>query len=395
MRGKITIINLECDDSIVKCHLAINGAKECITTKVLFSHKNRKVEGSPQIVVDRIDAHVWGILTLAMFMGYDIVSAIPISESLYYNLKYHFIPTLATNNKEWETIDIKVPTLPDIKSENRCIVATGISCGIDSLYSVQSHSTGLPNSHLLNTLAYFNAGSSYYQGDCSMQTELAEGRRRLAEKFAEEYGYNLLYIESNLPLIYSKYHAYSHVENHTYIMLFCSYMIQGSIRHYYYSSGYSYNEFSFEAIEKIHGDASHYDLFTLKMASIGGMQYHSTGAEVTRFEKTRSLVNYEPAQRHLNVCVQSLSNCCTCSKCIRTIFTLEALGALEKFSDVFDIDKFQQRRSFWLQELYKAATYDNDILMQEILPYFTKEITIKMKLRTFLSSIKSKHIKHL
>lgn len=38
------------------------------------------------VVADRIDAYVCGLLYFAMKGGYDIVSELPISDQLYYNL---------------------------------------------------------------------------------------------------------------------------------------------------------------------------------------------------------------------------------------------------------------------------------------------------------------------
>lgn len=364
-----------------RVEVTIKHTKEVIKTKI-------SKEFEKYLVTDRVDAYVWGLLTLAMFLGEDIESDLPISESLYYNLEFHFIPTLTQNTPEWKRIHIKTPLIPDMMSQERNIIATGISCGVDSLYTVASHSvSNIPHSHKINTLAFFNAGSSYYPNQ-PLQTPLVNGRIKLAQDFAEEYGFKFLFIESDIIQVYAKYHSYSHAENHTYSMLFCTYMIQGALRHYYYSSAYSYNEFSFKAIAEQNGSAGHYDLFTLKMASIAGLQYHSTGSDVTRFGKTKYLVNYQPARKYLNVCVKDIVNCCTCNKCLRTIFTLDALGALSKFSNVFDIEKFNKNRKFWLQELYMGAKYDHDILLQEILPYFQHEITLIMKLRTFLVSVK-------
>ena len=67
-------------------------------------------------------------------------------------------------------------------------MATGISCGIDSLYTIQQYSiTNLPESRRINTLAFFNVGSSM-KGEV-LHTSLVEGRYQLAKKFAQEYNF--------------------------------------------------------------------------------------------------------------------------------------------------------------------------------------------------------------
>lgn len=336
---------------------------------------------------------MWGLLTLALWLDEDIESDVPVSESLFYNLEFHFLPTMARNNPEWRRIHIKAPLIADLPCDGRGTVATGISCGVDSLYTLATHSDGnVPPSHRINTLCFFNAGAAYYPGQ-PLRTPLVEGRLAKARKFAREGGYDFLFVESNLAHVYARHHPYLHLENHTYIMLFCTYMVQGALRHYYYSSGYPYNEFWLRATAAGGSSAGHYDLFTLKMASIAGLQYHSTGGDVTRLEKTRLLAGYEPATRHLNVCVKDVENCCTCGKCLRTIFSLEVLGVLDKFAAVFDIAKFNANRPFWLQELYMGATYQHDLFAQELLPYFRHEITWRMRLRTRLAAAKGRWLR--
>lgn len=381
------VITQKVVDDVLHASLLIGSEVQDISVRV-------KLDTKVDICADRIDAYVWGLLPLAMFLGEDICSDSPISESLYYNLEYHFIEMLTRNNKEWKRIHIHAPLITDICQCDRQINVTGISCGVDSLYTVATHSdNNIPQSHRINTLAFFNCGASYIPGR-SVHTDLNDGRQQMAEEFAKEYGYHFLYIESNLPQIYEKYTSYNHVTNHTYMMLFCSYFLQGSIGHYYYSSGYSYNEFSFNALAENHGDASHYDLFTLDMASIGGLHYHSTGGNVTRFEKIKLITNYKPAQNYLNVCVKSLENCCTCNKCLRTIFSLEALGTMDNFKNVFpNYEEIMKRRIFYITELYYNAKYNNDIMLQEILPYFEKEITVGVKVHCFLANFKRRILK--
>lgn len=387
----ISIQSIQWNNDMLECALHIGENKEFIITDFEFEGGGKSIITLTKetVVTDRIDAYVWGLMTLAMSLGMDIESEIPISKSLYYNLEYHFIDSLSYHNAEWRRIHIKAPLMDDVQNNQAHIVATGISCGIDSLYTIATHTdSNTPDSHTINTLAFFNAGASYYP-DQPLRSDLVNARIDMARHFARDYGYNFLFVESNLPQIIAKYHAYSHVENHTYMMLFCTYMLQGSIDHYYYSSGYSYDKFSFNAIAKNHGDAAYYDLFTLSMASIGNLKYHSTGGSVTRFEKTKALVDYTPAQRYLNVCVRTIVNCCTCYKCIRTIFSLEALGATDKFSSVFDFKKFNSNRNFWLKELYYGATYGGDLFSKEIAPYFGNEFTLGIKIRAAISALKN------
>lgn len=56
------------------------------------------------------------------------------------------------------------------------------------------------------------------------------------------------------------------------------------------------------------------------------------GATLTRVEKTQRVAANEFALRHLRVCWKEglATNCCQCSKCLRTMVTLELMGVLGK-----------------------------------------------------------------
>lgn len=85
------------------------------------------------LVTDRIDSLVWGLLQFAINRGYDIESTLPITEDLWYNLEMNLIDPLAAN-PGMHRIHIQAPLVPVMNHAK--IVATGISCGVDSLYTI-------------------------------------------------------------------------------------------------------------------------------------------------------------------------------------------------------------------------------------------------------------------
>jgi hypothetical protein len=54
------------------------------------------------------------------------------------------------------------------------------------------------------------------------------------------------------------------------------------------------------------------------------------GCDALRLEKTAVIAKHEVALRHLRVCWGGEYNCGACNKCVRTIISLQALGALER-----------------------------------------------------------------
>ncbi len=370
----IRIVAIKREEHCISGDILINGIPETIHTEVSDNF-------SQYIVTDRIDAYVLGLLMFAMRGGYDFESDMPITDDLKSNLEGHLIPTLAGANQTLHSSRILAPLIsPLTRTAN--VIATGISCGVDSLYTIQQYSQEqTPNCAKLNTLAFFNIGAAM-KGSTELRTNLASQRLHLAEQFASEYGYDFLFVESNLHLIIHKYTPYIHPEHHSYLMLYCIYAIQGCIKKYYYSSGYSYKQF---AVEDSRSPAK-FDLLSFFCCSIGGIKFYSVGGDKTRVEKTRSLLNFEPAQKYLNVCVNKIENDGECFKCIRTQLTLDALGGLDKFERVFDVLLYKQNRFFYLKRLYLDATFRRDPALLELLPYFQNELTVWMKLRFFTSA---------
>lgn len=381
--NKIEIREITRTKDGISATVFINGNQEIIKTTI-------NEEYIDKVVTDRIDAFVWGFMFFALCKGYDIVSSMPITDELYYNLEYHFIGALTNTNTSLHKIHIKAPLVSTLKSNTQQIIATGISCGVDSLYTIAKHTSDvIPKNNRINTLTFFNAGSS--MREIRTMENLIKGRLLNAQNFAKEYGFNFIFIDTNLPLIINKYIPYSHIENNTYMALFCSYHLQRDIKTYYYSSGYSYAEFTLKR-ERINSelDSEHYDLLTLSMASINGMKFYSAGGEVNRVEKTKYIISYAPTPKYLNVCVNTPKNDGTCFKCIRTLLTLDALNVLNEYRAVFDIDYYYKHRSTYIRRMYIDATFKNNSFYKEILPFYKEEITLYFKFQVLISIIRNK-----
>lgn len=326
------------------------------------------------LTVDRIDAIVSGLLIFAARNGYDFKSELPITDELMYGLTHHLIPAISS---KVHTLVIDAPVTEVFESEGE-IVATGISCGVDSLYTVATH-THLPNSKdNITHLAFFDAGSHHSDKGPSLTKE---GRRELAKKFAADNGFKYFEVTSSVPEFIARHNSqgYSHVENHTFTMLQCVFSIAKGIRCYYYSAGLTYNGFKCTLSPDYILDAANYDLLTLMAASFGPIRFFSAGGEVRRFDKLELLTDYEPAHNSLNVCIEAIENDNTCFKCVRTLLELDALGALDRFNSVFDINYYRQHRTWYLEQAYIGAL-KGDLFMKELLPYFKKDLSLWFKL---------------
>lgn len=359
------------DNNNVIWPIVIDGNREEIQTKV----SDNVV---PYLTLDRIDSIVTGLLIYAIRNGYDFKSDLPISDELMYGLTYHLIPAISTKAHK-PTI-----TAPIISTFNLAgnIVATGISCGVDSLYTIATH-TQLPNlKDNITHLAFFDAGSHHSDKGPSITKD---GRRKLAKKFASDNNFEFIEVSSTLPDFIDRHTngGYSHLEHHTFMMLHCVLSIAKGMRRYYYSAGLTYGDFNCSYEPTGNFDAASYDLLTLMAASYGSIRFYSSGGEVSRLEKLRLLANYPPAHKSLNVCVTTVKNDNICFKCARTLLELDALDRLDDFNEVFDIEYYRQHRINYLEDAYIGALKGDPYLL-ELLPEFKQQMNIGFKIKAIL-----------
>lgn len=362
---KLYIKSINCDIyGRLTCEIEIEGNKEII--EQYYSPNVKEF-----LTIDRCDAIVMGVLMFAIQQEMNIVSDLPISETLYYKLTRHFIPGICTDKFHRPMIDAEITT--DI-SERGKIVATGISCGVDSLYTIMEH-TGkmVPVDFRLNHLVFLNAGAHHF-GSLEQSEMLYKGRLQNAVDFCASVNLPLIEITTNLPEILEKYSAYDHVKLHTFMMLSCILMIQRGIRRYYYSAGYPYSLFDCKLLSKKVLDCAHYDLFTLWCTSGANTEFYSTGGSLSRLDKVKALMGYSPGEKYLNVCVASVNNCGECFKCKRTLLELDAAGDIDQYNLVFDIEKYKARRRELILEGYRGAIKGDDLL-KEMSDFFNQEIS--------------------
>ena len=132
------------------------------------------------------------------------------------------------------------------------------------------------------------------------------------------------------------------------------------------------------------------DMLLVPNLSTESTQFYPSALQYTRFERT-ALISNEPATyKYLNVCVHShlttnKINCSECYKCMRTLITLEALGKLEEYQQVFDLMKYKKNKNLYLGRVLsrkKKLTLDDELLK------FLKDKNQKISWRAYLYSWK-------
>lgn len=328
-------------------------------------------EYAQYLTFERADAFIIGILNWAMRQGHDIVSESPMGEYLYYQITRYVIPGLTWGDRRMHTITIKCPidstTLP-----NAGYVGTGITCGVDSLYSVcMNESDDFPN-HKITHLTFFNAGS---HGEGEHAEKIFGERLKIARDFCETNNYPLVVVNSNLHDVIHQ----DHFLTASFSAGFAIFALQKMWRLYHLASaGNDYGVYHLKNnFEKCSED---YEIFLLPQFTTDQLRVESSGAGVTRQNKLREIVKYKPSYKSLNVCTSDGPNCSRCEKCIRTMIGLDALGALDKYSEVFDID-FYRNNPGYVYTVFLKKYYMGWKLHAEIYPYIKHKIPMMSKIR--------------
>ncbi|KKG84864.1 hypothetical protein DU57_02365 [Methanosarcina mazei] len=362
--GKIiSVSTLQCDASMLTIHqpeiivreneTVLQAKFECGNTNdvLWFSTTN---EFGGYLCNERGDAFLVAMLLYAMKRGENIHILAPISERLYYTLTRHFVKVIADMFPRYHQIQI----IGDIDSgniDNAGGVGTGFSCGIDSFCTVIEHTDkSCPPDYKLTHLTFFNVGASGdYGGDHSR--DLFHKRIDTVRPCADELKLPLVTLDSNINEILDM----NFVSTHTYRNVAAVLALQKLFKTYYYSSSDSLWQF------KLTSEASgYYDIYGLNMLSTNDTQFISSGEIYSRVEKTKIVSKHPLSYKYLNVCVAADKNCSRCLKCQRTLVTLDLLGKLDLYNNVFDLNDYQMHRSKYFGLVLSGRK--NDAFKQEI-----------------------------
>lgn len=328
-------------------------------------------------VSDRCDGFLVSILPLAMirakkFGTVNIKCEAPVSQRLYHQLKYLYIPTLSRNISYYGEVNIDAEVIDEPLQQGNG-VATGISGGVDSSYTVAKYTA--------NDLGRFKLTYGVYFNWYGYQPEAEAILRNKTNRICDECGLNYMCIESNIcKELYHK--AYAPVIHNVFIGAILSFSKLFSV--YYYSSTVGAEDFYFS--EK---DAAYYDWLNLMCFSTDNTLFLSSGMETTRIDKVEYITDAPFTYNNLSVClseVQNSANCGRCAKCTRTLTELDALQKLHLYKKVFDIDVYNQDKDYhWSYVILKAK--GGDTFSREIIEKY-KQSGRKIPMSAYIEAFK-------
>ncbi len=334
------------DKARVVCDLKISKDKNGPATESKSLFFEVPEEYGKYLVWERCDAFVVLLLHTALTDGYDIVSDVPMSSDLYFNVTEYLLPPLIKNGPH--DIDIVADVAPPLKCGNG--VGTGLSCGVDSLHAVHKYADypidDFRITHLcINDVGAFGDTLYWKVGGANVR----DNSYRRARAAAEDIGLPLIETSSNV----AKALRLNHFLTNSFSSAFAILCMKKLWRCYYYAS--DGKDFLSESSLKgwCANKPSTYEPFMLRVLSTPSLGFLPVGEIETESEKIAEIADYDIAKKHLYSCTWDLDNCCVCKKCIRNLTTLDALGKLDGYADLYNLDYYREHRQYYMWRVYE------------------------------------------
>ena len=341
------------DEVVLSVDFEIEGEK-----KELWYSFSRQYEEF--LIVDQLDAFVIGLLFLALKTGNDIKLNAPLSARLFYSLNHYIIDAFCLVNPKYKRIKIIPSTLSTSNLNVYNSASTGLSCGIDSFATYFDHKNE-STPYLIEYFTFFNVGSHGDKGGEQARKIFNERFYNVSE-FAKKVSTEVITVDSNLSEILHMQFQ----ETYNLRTISCVLLMQKLIKNYYYSSGTRFDHFAFNNRE-----IADLDMLIIPNLSTESTSIFVSALKYSRIGRTELISEFSETYEHLDVCTHPYKegrdkiNCSECYKCQRTMLTLDLLGKLEFYSEVFNLYKFRKNKKEyigWLLSKKKKLTLDRELI---------------------------------
>lgn len=348
IRFEAPYLRQEADRVFLCAAVTIQGER----SEAWFSVEN---EYGQYLTDDRLDAFVVGFLTTAMRLGEDIVCEAPITKRLYYQLITYLIPAMAANMEIYHSIAIQAP-LTDAPLPCEKAVATGWTGGVDSMYTLMTHLRAEEPSRMLTHLLIANVGTLESDRNFELLQFMTDKARC---GVAKELGLSVISVDSNIHLLQDElFLAVAAFRIPAAVLT-----LQKLFGVYLNSSGAEFSRFAFSS-----NCSGYYELLPLSCFETDTTVFYSSGGHISRIRKLEELSEEPYAQKHLHPCIYHMKqiNCGKCGKCVRTMGALHALGTLDRFGAVFDVEEFYRNKEDYLAQILSngSSIHQKEILIE-------------------------------
>ncbi|WP_166259649.1 hypothetical protein [Marinobacter salicampi] len=235
--------------------------------------------------------------------------------------------------------------------------ATGFSGGVDS-YSILDdyYFNESQDRRGIDLLIFNNVGAN----GTIEEKELFHSRKNQALDSASVIGLPLIVVDSNLDEFYSRFEDLNFFKTHSFRNAAVAHLLSKGVSTYRYAAARSYKDVKVEPFSTIGG----VDPITLPLLNSEGLDIQSEGAQYTRSQKIRRLIENPVFQENLYVCVDhnTKGNCSKCQKCVRTLLVIDLMGHLSKFNRSFSIVEYKKVKDKYLfKYLTSNDSFSTDI----------------------------------
>lgn len=277
-----------------------------------------------------------------------------VSKELIYNLENIMIPKLAIMNCGTGKTKIIAESSTQHRGESAC---TGISMGIDSFYSVIKHKDD--ENFPVRMLLF----AKLLETELIEISELVKSEFDERQKVADGFNMHFLPMVSNLAPFMKKFVFANY---YPFFFLALALTIK-EINCYYFAS-------SFKEQKTLNfSDAAYYGDYIQECMNYGEFKMFCSGVGIRRFDKSDYIKNESIVKKHLDVCslenkiLTGKKNCSECTKCIRTMTTLDVQGCLNEYGTVFDLDKYYKNKArFWGEVEYRKRIMHEEFANETI-----------------------------
>lgn len=357
----IELLNIYLEQSDEKVYLKsdclINGDKEVLWFAT-------SVENEKYISTSNADAFFLFIFIYAVFENLEFKSNVPISKRLKFGLLEVLLPAFQEMGFNAESKNFSFERIDETVYPEAVAVGTAMSFGVDSFYTFIQ---GTKSNIKLDYLTLFNAGA-FGQFGGEKTEELFENMKGRVSEFAIKQNMGFVWADTNLNEIFKM----PFVQTHTFRNFACVLVFQKLFKDYIYASSQALRRF---ALNK--SATGYYELLISKSVKVNSLEFHISGLIEDRIQKTKAISNNKLTYSYLNVCMitpdnkevnleSKTQNCSKCFKCVRTMATLDILGKLENYSDVFDLSLYKKNLNKNLGELLYKRYRGSDVFSEEI-----------------------------
>lgn len=294
-------------------------------------------------ILDQISLHsepfLVALVVPSMERGVNLHIDWPVSDEQVYKTNEFLVPLLKSMFPQLEPIKVTASASEKVESKQRHGGAiTGMSCGLDSFATLRANSQqGVPESMKIRAFLFHDVGASGTEG---RDGRLFQARFQRAKAVATSLQIPLIKIRSNIAEIFKT----SFVQTHTIRNAAAASVMRDIAGSYLYSSTFAYSG--------IHGgrtwDCATADPILLPLLSTADFEHVSAGAGLSRLDKTLAYMDAPLCLDQLDICTSPKAgiekNCGKCGKCGRFLMVGEARGELDRYSEVFDLNRYKSRR---------------------------------------------------